>query len=139
MTSPHPVAKDEQPSAGQRLKKQALFVAGCLFLGLGLIGVVVPLLPTTPFLLLAAACFLKSSPRVYHWLMNSRFPGHYLRHYQSGAGVPRRVKFTAISVLWLTIGCSAVFVVESGLVRVLLALIALAVTAHIISLRPPRI
>jgi uncharacterized protein len=120
------------------LKRVALIVAGSVSLGLGVVGVFVPLLPTTPFLLLAAACYLRSSPRLHERLMASRVLGRYIRLYQSGAGVPVRVKASAVGLLWLTIGCSGVFFVQSTVARVVLGLIAVAVTAHIISIRPPK-
>jgi len=121
--------------AAERLKKQALFVAGSISLGLGVIGVFVPLLPTTPFLLLAAACYIRSFPRVYHWLMANRFLGGYIRRYRNGEGIPRGAKLATICVLWVTIGYSAVYVVHSALVQVILVLIAIGVTVHILSIR----
>ena len=72
---------------------------------------------------------------MYRWLMANRLLGTYIRNYRSGAGVPRRVKVASICVLWLTIGYSAAYAVQSGLVRVILVLIAIGVTAHIASIR----
>lgn len=95
-----------------------------------------PLLPTTPFLLLAAACYIRSSPRFYHWLIGNRVLGRYIRDYCRGAGIPVRAKVTTIAVLWLTISASAVFFVEMTVIRVLLLVIAIGVTAHVISIRP---
>lgn len=120
------------------LKRHALFVAGSIFLVLGIIGVVVPVLPTTPFLLLAAARYLRSSARAHRRLVHSRFPGVYIRHYQSGLGLPLGMKLASIALLWLTIGYSALFVVEATPIRALLALIAVGVTIHIATIRPVR-
>ncbi len=117
------------------LKRYTLIVLGSVFLALGAIGVFLPLLPTTPFLLLAAACYLRSSPELYQRLLASRVLGSYLRAYHSGTGVPRRAKILTIALLWLTIGYSIIFVVDSLAVRVVLALIAIGVTAHVLSLR----
>ena len=119
-----------------RLKRYALIAAGSVCVALGAIGVVLPLLPTTPFLLLAAACYIRSSPRFYHWLISNRVLGAYIRDYLSGAGIPVRAKVITIGLLWLAIGSSAVFFVEVTWVRVLLLLIAIGVSAHIISIRP---
>jgi uncharacterized membrane protein YbaN (DUF454 family) len=69
-------------------KRRLLIVAGTLFTGLGIIGIFVPILPTTPFLLLAAACFMRSSERFYHWLINNRILGAYVRDYMEGKGIP---------------------------------------------------
>lgn len=95
----------------------------------------IPLLPTTPFLLLAAACYIRSSPRTYRWLMSNRLLGNYIRSYRSGAGVPLRVKAFTLCVLWLTIGYSALYVVQSVWVQLGLGLIAVGVTAHILAIR----
>ena len=127
------MAGSDHGGPAEGLRKQALLVAGSIALGLGVIGVFVPLLPTTPFLLLAAACYIRSSPRVYRWLMANRLLGTYISNYRSGAGVPRRMKVASVCLLWLTIGYSAAFVVHSALVRVILVLIAIGVTVHIAS------
>ncbi len=103
---------------------------------LGAIGIVLPVLPTTPFLLLAAACFVRSSPRFHQWLLNNRVLGLYIRDYCSGRGIPLRAKIVSISLLWLTIGYAVVFVIEPTWLRALLLLIAVLVSAHIISIRP---
>jgi len=121
-----------------RLKRHALFAAGTICLIAGVIGAFVPILPTTPFLLLAAACYLRSSPRAHRWLVNSRFPGLYIRHYYSGGGLPLGLKLATVGLLWLTIGYSVLYVVDTSAVRVLLVLIAVGVTVHIISIRPSR-
>ncbi len=110
----------------------ALLGAGWLAVGLGTVGVFLPLLPTTPFLLLAAACFARSSKRFYDWLLNHGLLGRYVRDYLSGRGLPRRAQWTSIVLLWLTIGTSAVFFVSVNWVRLLLLLIAVAVTWHIL-------
>ncbi|MFH1775134.1 MAG: YbaN family protein [Chloroflexota bacterium] len=112
-----------------------LITAGTLFVGLGIIGIFVPILPTTPFLLLAAACYARSSPRFYDWLLNNRWFGSYLKNYLQGKGVPLRVKVITIALLWVTIGCSIVFAVELLAVRVAMLLIAIVVTIHILSRR----
>ena len=117
------------------VKRLALFVAGAVALILGIIGAFLPLLPTTPFLLLAAACFIRSSPRAYRWLMSNRLLGGYIRSYRSGAGIPLRAKVFTLSLLWLTIGYSALYVVQSTWIRVGLVLIAVAVTTHILKIR----
>lgn len=119
-----------------RLKSLILIAVGSLSLALGVVGIVVPLLPTTPFLLLAAVCYLHSSPRLHRWLLENRLLGVYLRHYYDGSGMPRRAKIVALTLLWLTIGCSVVCFVANVYVRVGLVLMAIAVTAHILSIRP---
>lgn len=125
----------------QRIKKDlnpilkgVLVVAGTLSLGLGLIGIVVPLLPTTPFLLLAAACYARSSGRFYRWLTTNRLFGKYIRDYRENRGIPVKVKVLSLAFLWATILIS-VFLISQPVVFILLPLIAAAVTAHILRIR----
>ena len=94
-----------------------------------------PVLPTTPFLLLAAACYIRSSERFYNWLINNKWLGNYIKNYLEGKGVPLKVKVLSISLLWITIGYSVVFVVNIFLFKVILILIAIGVTIHIQSIR----
>lgn len=108
---------------------------GTLSLALGIAGVFLPLLPTTPFILLAAACYARSSRRFYQWLLTNRLFGRYVKNYLELRGVPRKVKAVSLLALWITIGCSAAFAVDALWARALLVFIASAVTAHILSLR----
>ncbi len=117
------------------LRRRVLIIAGSFFLGLGIIGIFLPLLPTTPFLLLATACYARSSERFYNWLLNNKWLGNYIKSYREGKGVPLKVKVLSISLLWITIGYSVVFVVHIFLVRIILILIAIGVTIHILSIR----
>ncbi len=116
-------------------KKILLILAGSLSLILGLIGIVVPLLPTTPFLLLSAACFFKSSDKLYNKLISNKFLGSYIKNYREKKGVPRKVKIVAISTLWATILFSAIFIINLIWVKILLLVIASAVTYHILKLK----
>ncbi len=122
------------------LKKWLLILAGLVCVVLGLIGIVVPLLPTTPFLLLAAVCFAKSSKRLYAWLLNHRWFGAYIRNYHKYRAVSRQVKTSTLILLWATIAFAAIRVVDLWSLRLLLLLVALGVTIHILKLRtlPPK-
>lgn len=117
-----------------RAVRWLLVVAGWLAVGLATLGVFLPLLPTTPFLLLAAACFAKSSRRFHAWLLRNRLFGRYIRDYKSGRGIPAGTKALAITLVWLTIAWSALFVVPLVPVKVLLFAIALGVTVHLLRL-----
>ena len=86
-----------------RLFRGILIISGSIFLGIGIIGIVVPLLPTTPFLLLAAACYARSSEKIYNWLLNNKRFGPYIRNYIEGKGIPLKIKLYAISIIWFTI------------------------------------
>jgi uncharacterized membrane protein YbaN (DUF454 family) len=112
-------------------KRRFLIAAGTLSTGLGIIGIFIPILPTTPFLLLAAACYMRSSERFYQWLINNRVFGSYVRNYIEGRGMPTRIKIFTILLLWLAIGLSITFGVQDIVVRIVLICIAIGVTAHI--------
>ncbi len=109
-----------------------LIGAGTLCVALGVVGMFVPLLPTTPFLLLAAACYARSSQRFYRWLMTNRWCGAYIRNYRAGRGLPLRQKIMVLALLWTTIGATALCVVSLWWVRLLLMLIAVGVTLHLL-------
>lgn len=124
--------------AGMRLRplwKRVLVAVGFVSVALGVIGIVVPLLPTTPFLLLAAACFIRSSDRAYRWLMTHRLLGPYIRNYREHRAATRRAKVVAVLLLWAAIGYSVLVVVQSLAARIALLVIAVAVTAHVLTLR----
>ncbi|OGO17446.1 MAG: hypothetical protein A2Z15_00060 [Chloroflexi bacterium RBG_16_50_11] len=117
------------------MQRRLLIIAGTLSLGLGIAGILIPILPTTPFLLLAAYCYFRSSHRLHQWLLHNRFLGDYVRNYLEGKGMPLRLKILTISLLWLTIGLSAIFAVQHIAVRLVLILIAVGVTIHIILIK----
>ncbi|MFO7842457.1 MAG: YbaN family protein [Bacteroidales bacterium] len=113
-------------------------ILGSISLGLGVLGIFLPLLPTTPFLLLSAALFLRSSKRLYHWLMNHKYLGKHLQNYIQHKTIPRKTKIYAISLLWTTILLTALFAVPHSWVKILLIIIAAAVTIHILSFKSNR-
>lgn len=94
------------------------------------------MLPTTPFLLLAAALYARSSERFYRWLLGQRYLGAYIRDYREGRGIPVRVKVVTLALLWITIGISAIFVVDSLTVRLSLMAVAVGVTVHVVRASP---
>jgi len=112
-----------------------LVVCGFIAVGLGIVGIILPLLPTTPFLLLASFCFIRSSDRFYHWLLNNRLLGTYIRDYVEKKAIKRNVKWATLVILWGTILLS-ISMVGFTLWRTLLLLtIAIGVTVHIVLLR----
>ena len=118
-----------------KLKQKILFFVGTISVAIGVVGIFVPLLPTTPFLLLAAACYMRSSERFYRRLLNNRFFGPYIGNYMEGRGVPLRIKIYTIALLWTTISLS-IFLISPGIVvKIVLAVVAIGVTLHIILLR----
>jgi uncharacterized membrane protein YbaN (DUF454 family) len=118
-----------------RLRRTLLFIAGSLSLVVGMIGIIVPVLPTTPFLLLSAICYARSSSRCYRWLVTNRVFGRYLDDYLQGRGVDWKVRSGALLLLWSVITLTAVLFTDRLWVRLLLFLMAVAVTVHVVSLK----
>lgn len=121
-----------EAKVGVKMKKAFLISCGSLSLGLGVIGIILPLLPTTPFLLLAAACYAKSSESLYHWLLENKYFGSYIKNYRAGKGIPLKVKITAVSVLWLSLSFTIYFIIPLVAVKILLALIGSYITWFIL-------
>jgi uncharacterized membrane protein YbaN (DUF454 family) len=130
----------------QRLSKQRnknvnlvlnllLISAGTVFLALGVIGIFLPILPTTPFLLLAAACYARSSKRFYDWLINNKLFGSFIKNYRDGRGVPLKVKVFTLSLLWITIVFSVFVIITIPLIKIILIIIAFGVSIHILTIK----
>ena len=98
---------------------------GCLFVGLGAIGAVVPGMPTTVFLVLAAACFIRSSQKLYDWLINNKTFGPYLKDYREGKGIPRRAKILALSMIVIFVSFAVFYAIEATQIKVLVGLVGL--------------
>lgn len=111
--------------------------AGVICVALAVIGIVLPLLPTTPFLLLAAACFARSSPRLDDWLHHNRLFGPYLRAYRAGHGIPLPAKVSIIALLWISIAFSAILAVPDRLwaLRLVLVMTGLLVSIHVLRVK----
>lgn len=121
--------------SNNRLIKYLLIAGGSIAVILGVIGIFLPVLPTTPFLLLAAACYARSSQRFYNWLITNRYCGKYIRNYREGNGISLRHKITVISILWLTIGATCIWGITLLWLRILLIIIAAGVTAHLLRIK----
>lgn len=133
-----PVDHDAAERAVERLpgpfRRGAYFAVGVTSVTLGVIGIFVPLWPTTCFLLLAGWCFAKSSPRAERWLHENRLFGKYLRDYRERGIISARVRLTSVVVLWAFIGLSGFLLLERLWVVALLLLVAVAVTVHLYAL-----
>lgn len=116
------------------MKKAVLIICGWLLVALGGIGIVLPLLPTTPFLLLAAICFSASSQKAYRFLLRSRMFGQYIEHYRTGRGVSLAAKVRAIVFLWALLILSAVVISKLWVILVLAA-VGIGVTLHLLLLK----
>jgi uncharacterized membrane protein YbaN (DUF454 family) len=109
----------------------SLIAIGWVSVFLGVLGIFLPLLPTTPFLLLAAACFVRSSPRFYNWLVGHPKLGKYVLHYLNGEGLPKKAKLYTIAMIFLTMGFSAWLVVPIIWGKLVLFLIGVSVSIYI--------
>ncbi len=119
-----------------KLTKKVLIIIGFFFVGIGIIGIFLPLLPTTPFFLLAAVCFARSSERFHNWLLNHRLFGRYVKGYQGKERIPAKIKIFTICLLWVTIVFSGIIFFRELYIRVILFFIAIGVSIHILSIRP---
>lgn len=106
----------------RRFIKLLLIIAGLISLGLGVIGIFVPGLPTTPFLLLSAGLFFRSSEKLYSWLIYHRYLGKYIRHYRIYKAISLRTKIYAISLMWTMIGISTIFFIDIIWVKIIVLL-----------------
>jgi len=118
-------------------RNKLIFIGGTITLLLGIVGIFLPILPTTPFLLVSAAAYARSSSRFHYWLLHNKILGSYIRNYRDGLGMPIKVKIFTLSFLWLMI-LIATLMVPILWVQIILIIIALAVSIHIILIRPKK-
>ncbi|WP_199167473.1 YbaN family protein [Thermotoga sp. SG1] len=118
----------------EKILKLLMIFLGTLFVILGTVGIFLPLVPTTPFLLLAAICYARGSRKFYEWLVNNKLFGNYIKNYLEKRGIPLKTKIVAIATLWGFILLSAFTIIPLVLVKFLLLLIAVGVTIHILKL-----
>jgi uncharacterized membrane protein YbaN (DUF454 family) len=128
----HGSSGDSTPRTSRsRFVRYLLQGIGWLSVALGVIGIFLPVLPTTPFLLLAAACFARSSPRFYHWLVDHPRLGPWMGGYLNGEGIPLKGKVYAIGLMWISIGVSC-WLVPMVWARVFMGVSAVLVTVYIL-------
>lgn len=132
----------EHPKKGLKIIRGLWFIVGTICLALGAVGIILPILPTTPFLLASAACYFKSSPKMHKWLLNNKWFGEYIKNYQEGKGIPRKTKVIALTALWVTIGISTIFFLDRILPTILvlpmqLIMITVAIVVTVYMLRLP--
>jgi uncharacterized membrane protein YbaN (DUF454 family) len=118
--------------------KWLLTILGLVSLGLGILGIFLPVLPTTPLLLLAAALFLRSHRRLYDWLLNHPKLGPYIRNFMIHKSIPLKIKILSISMVWITLLNCAIFVSYHWAMRLMFIALATAITAHILSYKTMR-
>jgi len=117
------------------MRKYLFVFFGTISLFLGIIGTVIPGLPTTPFLLLSASLYIRSSKRLYNWLISSKYLGHYISDFKEKKGMSKNVKLSSIGLMWLMIILSIIFVIDPLWIKVgvfLLGIIGTIVMGFII-------
>ena len=115
--------------------KFLFIVFGSISLALGILGIFLPVLPTTPFLLLSAAMFVRGSQRLYDWLMAHKHLGPYIKNFREYKALPLRVKVVSVSMVWATLLYCAFFVAKEWWMSAVFIVIAIGVTVHILSYR----
>ncbi len=118
-----------------KLKRRFFVIVGTIAVGIGVVGIIVPVLPTTPFLLLAAICYMRGSQRLYNALLCNRFIGSYVRNYLEGRGMSRKMKVWTLSLLWVAIVCTAALATDSLIIRIILVVVLTGVTIHILTVK----
>ena len=118
-----------------KLYRYFYLISGVLLVAIGVIGIFLPVLPTTIFLILASACFVKSSPRANEWLRNHKVFGMYIKNYQDKTGLSIRAKIFNITFLWVMILLSAFYFTSEFYIRIILILIAAGVTIHLLMIK----
>ncbi len=113
--------------------KWILTILGLLALGLGILGIFLPVLPTTPLLLLAAALFLRSNRGLYDWLLNHPRLGPYIRNFMEYKAIPLKIKVLSVTLVWITLLNCAIFVADHWAFRLFFIVLAAAITVHILS------
>ena len=115
------------------------FTLGFISMVLGLIGIPVPGLPTTPFMILAAACFAKSSQRFYDWIINNRLFGSHVKNYREGNGIPKRSKPTILATMWVFVLFAVLIAIPDDVRISKVATVFLAIIGTIFILRIPNV
>lgn len=136
----NPNLNENSPKVNMNIHKNPVvrwvfLISGFILVGVAVLGMFLPLLPTTIFLILAAWCFAKSSEKFHSWIHHNRWFGRYLRDYRTGRGMTLRSKVTSLSMLWIGIGISGVLLTDNLFVRILLAAVAVGVTWHLLYIK----
>lgn len=118
----------------EKVKHLLFIILGTLFLGIGCIGLIRPILPTTPFLILAAACYVRGADRIYGWMMRNRLFGEFIKNYLEGKGIKSMQKVITLVFLWVMIIFTTVYMIENMIRRIFLLIIDLTVSVHILKL-----
>ncbi len=116
------------------IKKYILTGVGFLFFGLGVLGTILPLMPATPFFLVSAFCFIRSSKSLYKWLVRNRYVGKHIRSYIADRAITMQLKVITVVSLWFSL-CISTFAIRNIYVTIILALVGIGVTIHVLMLK----
>lgn len=119
----------------EKSKKWLFIIAGLISMCIGILGIFLPLVPTTPLLLLSAFLFVKSSSKLYTFLVGNKILGFYIKSYIEKKGIPLKLKILNLTLLWLAIGYTSLCVIDNLYIKIILGIIALSVSLHIILLK----
>ena len=125
--------RDDSRVSG-KMMRSIYIIVGTIALVIGAIGLFLPVIPTTPLVILAAACYYRGSDRLHNWILSSRWFGETVKNYQEGRGLTRDTKVRAISMMWAMILISAWFFVNNLFVRVAIICVAIGVTVYLVRL-----
>ena len=119
------------------IKRILWLLLGLTFVGVGMIGIVIPGLPTTIFMILAVGCFYRSSQRLYDWVINHKYFGEHVKNYLEGRGMPRKAKLNSFILIWFCVIFSVLFGIPDNMIifKIITIIAALTGTGFIISLR----
>jgi uncharacterized membrane protein YbaN (DUF454 family) len=124
----------EKKSITGSFKKGIYFIIGTLALAAGIVGAFLPVIPTTPFILLSAWCFFRSSSKIYQWVISNETFGPTIENFQKGKGITVNTKIRAVVMMWLTISISVYFFIRNMYIIAFVYLIAIGVTVYLYKL-----
>lgn len=123
--------QDNNNKVTSSVKKGIYFIVGSISLAAGVLGVFLPVIPTTPFILLSAWCFFRSSEKIYEWVISNETFGPTIENYQEGRGITKNTKIRAIVMMWLAISASVYFFISNMYLIAFLYLIAILVSIYL--------
>lgn len=113
--------------------KYLLIILGSISLVLGVIGIFLPLLPTTPLLLLSAALYVRSSEKMYQWLIHHKYLGTYIRNFREHRAIPLRTKIISVSMVWISLIYCSITISENLWIKTMFIVLAIGISWHILS------
>ncbi|TQS84482.1 YbaN family protein [Candidatus Methanomassiliicoccus intestinalis] len=117
------------------MKRTVCTILGTIAVMLGAVGIVLPVMPTVPFILAAAALFSAGNPKMHDWLINTKHFGPFIENYQSGRGIPRQLKFKTLVFLWIMLSISMFFTYKNSIVLLILMIVGILVSVHILTIK----